>query len=77
MPSAVEGIFLLASYAVIGVQLTLPVHAIHLTFFFVISLVYNVYGHLRFELSNRPKLVLTRIKVRKMDKQFLTHGSQG
>ncbi|MDQ3845259.1 MAG: DUF1800 domain-containing protein, partial [Bacteroidota bacterium] len=28
-------------------------------------------------LSNRPKLVLTRIKVRKMDKQFLTHGSQG
>src|SRR5215831_9940988 len=29
---------------------TIPVHAIHLTFFFVISLVYNVYGHLGFEL---------------------------
>jgi lathosterol oxidase len=29
---------------------TIPVHTIHLTFFFVISLVYNVYGHLGFEL---------------------------
>jgi len=29
---------------------TIPVHSIHLTFFFVISLVYNVYGHLGFEL---------------------------
>jgi sterol desaturase/sphingolipid hydroxylase (fatty acid hydroxylase superfamily) len=29
---------------------TIPVHAIHLTFFFIISLVYNVYGHLGFEL---------------------------
>lgn len=29
---------------------TIPVHAVHLTFFFVFSLVYNVYGHLGFEL---------------------------
>ena len=28
----------------------IPVHAIHLTFFFVFSLLYNVYGHLGFEL---------------------------
>jgi len=29
---------------------TLPVHSIHLTLFFIFSLVYNVYGHLGFEL---------------------------
>lgn len=29
---------------------TVPVHAIHLTLFFIFSLVYNVYGHLGFEL---------------------------
>jgi lathosterol oxidase len=29
---------------------TIPVHTIHLTFFFVFSLLYNVYGHLGFEL---------------------------
>ena len=29
---------------------TIPVHTIHLTFFFVFSLIYNVYGHLGFEL---------------------------
>jgi sterol desaturase/sphingolipid hydroxylase (fatty acid hydroxylase superfamily) len=29
---------------------TIPVHAIHLTLFFIFSLVYNVYGHLGFEL---------------------------
>lgn len=29
---------------------TIPVHSIHLMWFFVISLVYNVYGHLGFEL---------------------------
>jgi Delta7-sterol 5-desaturase len=28
----------------------IPIHAIHLTIFFVFSLVYNVYGHLGFEL---------------------------
>jgi lathosterol oxidase len=28
----------------------LPVHSIHLTFFFIFSLVYNVYGHLGYEL---------------------------
>jgi lathosterol oxidase len=30
--------------------LTIPVHSIHLTLFFIFSLVYNVYGHLGFEL---------------------------
>jgi sterol desaturase/sphingolipid hydroxylase (fatty acid hydroxylase superfamily) len=30
--------------------LTIPVHALHLTLFFIFSLVYNVYGHLGFEL---------------------------
>lgn len=30
--------------------LTIPVHSIHLTLFFVFSLIYNVYGHLGFEL---------------------------
>lgn len=30
--------------------LTIPVHSIHLLLFFVFSLVYNVYGHLGFEL---------------------------
>lgn len=29
---------------------TIPVHSIHLTSFFVLSLLYNVYGHLGFEL---------------------------
>lgn len=29
---------------------TIPVHSIHLTLFFVLSLVYNVYGHLGFEI---------------------------
>ena len=29
---------------------TIPVHAIHLSIFFIFSLVYNVYGHLGFEL---------------------------
>lgn len=29
---------------------TIPVHSIHLIWFFVISLVYNVYGHLGFEI---------------------------
>lgn len=29
---------------------TIPVHSIHLTFFFVFSLCYNVYGHLGFEI---------------------------
>jgi sterol desaturase/sphingolipid hydroxylase (fatty acid hydroxylase superfamily) len=29
---------------------TIPIHTIHLTVFFIISLVYNVYGHLGFEL---------------------------
>ena len=29
---------------------TIPVHGIHLTLFFIFSLVYNVYGHLGFEL---------------------------
>jgi sterol desaturase/sphingolipid hydroxylase (fatty acid hydroxylase superfamily) len=29
---------------------TIPMHTIHLTFFFIFSLVYNVYGHLGFEL---------------------------
>lgn len=29
---------------------TIPVHTIHLTLFFIFSLVYNVYGHLGFEL---------------------------
>jgi Delta7-sterol 5-desaturase len=29
---------------------TIPVNAVHLTFFFVFSLLYNVYGHLGFEL---------------------------
>lgn len=29
---------------------TIPVHTVHLTFFFIFSLVYNVYGHLGFEL---------------------------
>jgi Delta7-sterol 5-desaturase len=29
---------------------TIPVHSIHLIFFFVFSLLYNVYGHLGFEL---------------------------
>jgi len=29
---------------------TIPVHTIQLTFFFIFSLVYNVYGHLGFEL---------------------------
>lgn len=29
---------------------TIPVHPIHLTCFFVVSLIYNVYGHLGFEL---------------------------
>jgi sterol desaturase/sphingolipid hydroxylase (fatty acid hydroxylase superfamily) len=29
---------------------TIPVHGIHLTLFFVFSLMYNVYGHLGFEL---------------------------
>jgi Delta7-sterol 5-desaturase len=29
---------------------TIPVHSIHLTLFFIFSLVYNVYGHLGFEL---------------------------
>lgn len=29
---------------------TIPVHSIHLTVFFVLSLVYNVYGHLGFEI---------------------------
>jgi sterol desaturase/sphingolipid hydroxylase (fatty acid hydroxylase superfamily) len=29
---------------------TIPVHSIHLTIFFIFSLVYNVYGHLGFEL---------------------------
>lgn len=29
---------------------TIPVHSIHLMWFFVISLVYNVYGHLGFEI---------------------------
>jgi sterol desaturase/sphingolipid hydroxylase (fatty acid hydroxylase superfamily) len=32
---------------------TIPVHSIHLTLFFVFSLVYNVYGHLGFELYPR------------------------
>lgn len=32
---------------------TIPVHTIHLTFFFIFSLVYNVYGHLGFELYPR------------------------
>jgi sterol desaturase/sphingolipid hydroxylase (fatty acid hydroxylase superfamily) len=30
--------------------LTIPVHSIHLSLFFIFSLVYNVYGHLGFEL---------------------------
>jgi Delta7-sterol 5-desaturase len=30
--------------------LTIPVHSIHLATFFVFSLVYNVYGHLGFEI---------------------------
>jgi sterol desaturase/sphingolipid hydroxylase (fatty acid hydroxylase superfamily) len=30
--------------------LTIPIHHIHLTLFFIFSLVYNVYGHLGFEL---------------------------
>jgi Delta7-sterol 5-desaturase len=30
--------------------LTIPVHSFHLTMFFVFSLVYNVYGHLGFEI---------------------------
>jgi Delta7-sterol 5-desaturase len=30
--------------------LTIPVHSIHLKFFFIFSLVYNVYGHLGYEL---------------------------
>jgi sterol desaturase/sphingolipid hydroxylase (fatty acid hydroxylase superfamily) len=29
---------------------TIPVHSIHLKFFFIFSLLYNVYGHLGFEL---------------------------
>jgi sterol desaturase/sphingolipid hydroxylase (fatty acid hydroxylase superfamily) len=29
---------------------TIPVHSIHLMFFFIFSLIYNVYGHLGFEL---------------------------
>lgn len=29
---------------------TIPVHSMHLTFFFVFSLLYNVYGHLGYEL---------------------------
>jgi len=29
---------------------TIPVHSLHLKFFFIFSLVYNVYGHLGFEL---------------------------
>lgn len=29
---------------------TIPVHSVHLKFFFIFSLVYNVYGHLGFEL---------------------------
>jgi sterol desaturase/sphingolipid hydroxylase (fatty acid hydroxylase superfamily) len=29
---------------------TIPMHTIHLSFFFIFSLVYNVYGHLGFEL---------------------------
>jgi sterol desaturase/sphingolipid hydroxylase (fatty acid hydroxylase superfamily) len=32
---------------------TIPVHSIHLSLFFVFSLVYNVYGHLGFELYPR------------------------
>ena len=32
---------------------TIPVHSIHLMSFFVFSLVYNVYGHLGFELYSR------------------------
>src|SRR4030095_11341862 len=32
---------------------TIPVHSIHLTLFFIFSLVYNVYGHLGFELYSR------------------------
>lgn len=33
--------------------LTIPVHSIHLMFFFIFSLVYNVYGHLGFELYTK------------------------
>jgi Delta7-sterol 5-desaturase len=32
---------------------TIPVHSIHLSLFFIFSLVYNVYGHLGFELYPR------------------------
>lgn len=32
---------------------TIPVHSVHLTLFFIFSLVYNVYGHLGFELYPR------------------------
>jgi len=32
---------------------TIPVHSIHLTLFFIFSLIYNVYGHLGFELYPR------------------------
>lgn len=32
---------------------TIPVHTLHLTLFFIFSLIYNVYGHLGFELYPR------------------------
>jgi Delta7-sterol 5-desaturase len=41
---------ILESMIFVIILFVMPVHAVHLTLFFVFSLVYNVYGHLGFEL---------------------------